>query len=285
MAEIITKLVAITAIIAVPATSLGMGLLFEKPHLRLLENHTGMIFRYSIAMFVIMPAIAAVLFYFDVTSKTVWGGIFLVSISPIMPSIVGKSIQEDKHSFIKLAWFVIALIYSMFLIPLSLIAIKSVLGLDFELGYSQLIIKLLLLFIIPLSAGFLIRAMLPEKAPAIAKIVETVGKFAGLALVILLLIVAVAEISKLTLTAVLLVLGFALLALILGVILGYPERNAGFVLAGSLLMRLPAPAIIFAQINNTVQEHLPIILLYLIVGTVLYKLLEKFGARGKSKPQ
>lgn len=282
MAEIIPKLVAIAAIIAVPATSLGMGLLFEKPHLRLLADHTGMIFRYSLAMFVIMPAIAAVLFYFDVTNKIVWGGIFLVSISPIMPSIVGKSIQEDKHSFMKLAWFVIALIYSMFLIPLSLLAIKSVLELDFELGYSQLIIKLLLLFIIPLSAGFLIRAVLPEKAPAIAKIVETVGKFAGLALVILLLIVAVAEISKLTLTAVLLVLGFALLSLIVGVILGYPEKSSGYVLAGSLLMRLPAPAIIFAQINDTVQEHLPVILLYLIIGTLMYKVLDSIHNKKRS---
>lgn len=56
------------------------------------------------------------------------------------------------------------------------------------------------------------------------KVVNLAGKIAGLALVILLLIVAVVEISKLTLTAVLLVLGFALLSLIVGVILGILRR-------------------------------------------------------------
>ena len=274
MAELISKLVAIAALIAVPATSFGMGLQFEKPHLRLLEDRTGMIFRYSLAMFVVMPAIAAFLFYYDTANKIIWGGIFLVSISPIMPSIVGKSGKEDKDSLIKLAWFVIAMIYSMFLIPLSLLAVKSVFGLDFNLGYKELFIKLLILFILPLSAGFLISVYLPAKVSSVLKVVNLAGKIAGLALVILLLIVAVVEISKLTLTAVLLVLGFALLSLIVGVILGYPEKSSGYVLAGSLLMRLPAPAIIFAQINNTVQEHLPVILLYLIIGTLMYKVLD-----------
>ncbi|MBX7044152.1 MAG: hypothetical protein K1X85_14750 [Ignavibacteria bacterium] len=274
MTEIITKLVAIAAIIAVPATSLGMGLQFEKPHLRLLANHTGMIFRYSLAMFVVMPAIAAVLFYYDIANKAVWGGIFLVSISPIMPSIVGKTGKKDKDSLIKLAWFVIALIYSLFLIPLSLIAVKSVFGLDFDLGYKELFIKLLILFIVPLSAGFLVSIYFPASVASVLRIVNAAGKIAGLVLVVLLLIVAAVQISKLTLISVLLVLGFALLSMIVGVVLGYPERNSGYVLAGSLLMRLPAPAIIFAQINNTVQEHLPVILLYLIIGTLMYKVLD-----------
>lgn len=274
MAEILPVIIGIAAMVSVPTASFLLGLKFKRPHLYLLANEIPALFRFSLVIFVLMPFIAALLFHFNPANHKVWSAMFVLSISPVMPLIIDKKDGMTKYNTMMQAFFITALLYSLVLIPLSLIVIQEVLNLDFRFGTSQIISKLLTFFILPMGIGFLLQRVLSD-SHIIIRAVEMINKLATIVLLAGIFVVAVFSLSKMDPFSALLVMVFLLLALAIGFITGRFQKNLGTILASALLLRIPAPAIIFAQINNMLKDHLPFILLYVLAGAVLYMALLK----------
>lgn len=274
MAKILLQIIGISAMIAVPASSLLMSLEFGKPNFRSLKGKTSMLFRYSLAMFIIMPAIA-VLFYFIGENNSLWIGVMLVSLAPAAPGVVKSMTKLEGDKEMTLAWFIVSIIYAVILTPLDVLVIEQVFSVDLELGFVQVFSKMFSFFLLPMLIGFLISAFLPSLIVPLKKIIGPISKIAMLLLVLALLIVAVPIIAKQGIVNILFVLGFLIIALIAGQIIGHPEKQYGPILSSSLIMRLPASAIVLAQINDTVKIHAPVIIMYMILGLISMAVAKK----------
>ncbi len=275
MAQILLQVIGITAMIAIPASSLLTSLNFGRPHFRDLAGMTSMLFRYSLAMFIIMPAIALLMYYFGEEHKSLWTGIMIISLAPAAPGIVKSMSKLEGNQKLSLAWFLTSILYCVILTPLCLKVIEEIFAVDLDLGFDNVLMKMLTFFLLPMLAGFLICRFVPGIVEPLKKILNPVLKITMLVLVIALLIVSVSLIIKQGLTNILLTLGFLIVALLIGMLFGYPEKQHGPILPSSLLMRLPASAIILVQINDSVMLYAPVILMYVLLGTIVMAIASK----------
>ncbi len=275
MDKILLAVITASVVVAVPLSSVIMGIRFERPRFMLIKNELGEIFRYALAMFIIIPVTVALIYYFDPANKSTWEALFLISISPVIPGIVAKEREVTTDTYKKLSWYIISLLLSLFVIPISLIVVRNFFNLHFSIGYEEIALKLFLMFILPLMLGFALRHFFSKAASKIADILQTAVKYAGLVLAVSAIAVMIALFNKLTVIDIVSVIGFLVFAVSTGMIVGHRRNRTGYFLARSVMMRLPAPAIVFAQVNDTVREYLPVILLYIIADTIIGKLLEK----------
>lgn len=274
MAEILIKILGISVLIGIPSTSFLTGLHFGKPHLRDFPMHMPVVFRYSLIMFILMPAIAVILHFADSQHKVIWSGIFLVCISPVMPMLVAKSDSGLKSSRAKMAWYIIALVYSVVLIPLILFVVREIFSFDFKLGIEAITMKLVLMFMLPMFIAFFLSAN-KKLAKTAEKIIDPVNKIAMIVLILCLLIIAIPAVIEMGALPIVLVAAFVIAAFLIGIFGGWYHKKPGTILASSLLLRLPAPAIVFAQTNGTLKEHLPVILCYVILGVIVSRIADK----------
>ncbi len=274
MEKILLQIIGISAMLAVPTSSFVMSLEFGKPNFRELSGKTSMLFRYSLAMFIIMPAIA-LLFFFVGNNNNLWIGVMLVSLAPAAPLVVKSMGKLDGNKELGLAWFLVAIIYSVVLTPLDVLIIEEVFSVNLDLGFLEVMNKMLIFFLLPMLAGFLISIFVPGWSKPLTKIIGPISKIASVVLILCLFIVAVPVIISKGISNTLFVLGFLVIALIVGQIFSYPERKQGPILSTSLVMRLPASAIVLAQINDKIQIHAPVIIMYLILGLVVMTIANK----------
>ena len=274
MEKILFQIIGISALLAVPSSSLLMSLEYGKPNFKELAGKTSMLFRYSMAMFIIMPAIA-VLFFFIGNNNNLWIGVMLVSLAPAAPLVVKSMEKLGGNKELGLAWFLVSIIYSVILTPLNVLVIEEVFSVNLELGFLEVLNKMLIFFLVPMLVGFLISAFAPGLSKPLARIFGPISKIASIVLILGLLIVAVPVIINKGILNSLLMLGFLSVALIVGLIFGLPEKREGPILSTSLVVRLPASAIVLAQINDKVQTHAPVIIMYLILGLVVMGIANK----------
>jgi hypothetical protein len=155
-------------------------------------------------------------------------------------------------------------------------------NLDIDLGIGDVTLKIFFMFILPMLTGFLISKYSRQNViQKIKKILEPVSKIAMLTLVVCLLILAVPLIISKGIVPFSLILLFILVALIISHFMGSPEKMFGPILPHSVISRLPAPAIVLMQVNNTVEVHIATVLTYTILGAVIMAVYHKifFGKR------
>ena len=275
MAELLLKIIGICAMIAIPSASLLTSLNFGRPHFRSLTGLTSMLFRYSLAMFIIMPAIAVLMYFFGGEHNSLWPGLMIISLAPAAPGVVKSMAKLEGNQKLSLAWFLTSILYCVILTPLCLLVIEQVFSVDLDLGFDDVLMKMLTFFLLPMIAGFLIYRFAPGLVETLKKILNPIVKITMLVLVIALLIVSVPLIIKQGLTNILLTFAFLIVALLIGMLFGYPEKQHGPILPASLVMRLPASAIILAQVNNTVMLYAPVIIMYVFLGTIVMTVAKK----------
>jgi predicted Na+-dependent transporter len=275
MAELLLKIIGICAMIAIPAASLLTSLNLGRPHFKSLTGLTSMLFRYSLAMFIIMPTFAVLMYFLTGKDNPLWLGVMTISLSPAAPGIIKSMKKLEGNQELSSAWFLISILYCVILTPLSVLILEQVFSVDLDLGFDNVLMKMLTFFILPMIAGFLIYRFAPGIVETLKKILNPVVKITMLVMIVALLIVSVPMIMKQGLTNILLSVGFLIVALLLGLLFGYPERQYGPILPFSLVMRLPASAIILAQINNFLMQFAPVILMYILLGTILMAVAKK----------
>ena len=278
MKEILISILSISVLIGIPATTFVIGLNFGRPNLNLIKGNFYSLLIYSIAMFIVMPAIALILIFILPEYFSVWTGLFLISIAPSMPLIVDSKNLSTEYSNISLAWFVTALLVSIVFIPLNITIAEYILKVNVDLAFLPVLTKMMILFIIPLSAGFLVNYFLPDLKIKLIKILGIISKIALSVLILIFLIISIPLLIKAGFISIMLILFFIIAAYFVGKFFGmFSGSKSTLLLQSSLILRFPAPALVFAQLNGTIEKHAPVIVAYTLLGILLSTVIKKFN--------
>lgn len=285
MAEILITILKISAVAAIPVSSLIIALKMKRIDLKEIRENRSILLKYVLCMFIISPLVAVALNYFFSEYRPVWIALLLIALSPPSAGVVEKVGKIGISKNIGLITLLAGIVLSLIFIPLTLLLLERVFNINLDLGIDDVLKKIAIIFIIPLIAGFLISYFFGKYNDVMIKILEPIAKIAMLVLVICLLILAVPIIIKGGLIPVLLVLLFQVILLVIVHFISGSEKVTGPVLPYSVLMRLPAPAIVIAQINNSVERHLSTILAFVILGALLLAVYGKITQGGKEVPK
>jgi predicted Na+-dependent transporter len=224
--------------------------------------------RFFLATFVIMPAIAIGLALLS-PIPWVWAGLALISITPPATGISEKVVRIGGDEKVGLAWQALAVPLSIFTIPLTVLLVDKFLGLSVEIGTWAVLKKILILYLLPISAGFLVRELWPAVADSLSKALKHVSTVAGLLLALLVLIIAVPVIFSQHAVNLLVVVAFVVCAILTGHLLGGPPAELRPTLAAALATRWLPPALALAGVNHSTREVAPVLITYLFAGALL----------------
>ncbi len=275
MGKILLTIIGISAIIAIPTQSLLLSLKAGKTYFRELFGDKSILLRYIVTMFIIAPLLAVVFSWLFGPYNGLWVGIFTIAVTPASPGLVKKMNKLSGERNISIAWMITTIFLSLIFIPVNLIIVQNYLNLDIDLGIDEVFLKLMLLFVLPMAIGFLISRYAASIVPALIKILDPVSKVSMLLLVVSLLIAAVPLIISKGIIPVLLILAFIIVELIISHLMVSPHNRFGPVLSYSVVLRLPAPAIVLMQINNSVDRYMSVVLTYTILGFIVLMVYEK----------
>lgn len=275
MRAALPQILGILVLFSVPLTGLCLGIKTGRAYLIQLWRMPGVLVRFFLATFVIMPALAVVIRLSEDVPRAVWAGLFLISITPPSPGFHGKALKLSADAEISMAWQLTAVLLSIVTIPLTLLIVEGALGLELNLGIRAVTQKILLIYLIPVVAGMLLRRLAPPIASAVARIAAPVAKIASLLLVLLIAVIGAKPLFSLGVRSLLVVFLFGGVAMLVGHLLGSPPSNFRPTLVAALATRFPAPAFILAKLNGILDPITPVILAYLVFGSVLLGLYNK----------
>ncbi len=273
MAQKLIAAIGVTVLIAQPLVTFHIGVETGGPQLRALLTRWGLGLRYFLATFVVMPAIAVGLGAAGILPRAIWVGLALMSIAPPAPPATLR-LRKMGNFDVGLAWQAEAFIISVVTIPLTVTIVQS-LGLvatKLNLNWWPVLERSLIFFAVPMFLGLMVRRYWPALADAVVKPVGIAANVALIVLVILVLIVAVPTILKFHIASIGLVVGFVAIAVIVAHLFGGPGRDTRITLAAMLAARFPVPALLLAQANNATKMVLPVVLVYVLAGTLLVPL-------------
>jgi bile acid:Na+ symporter, BASS family len=280
VAEKIIAAITFLVPIALPLVTLSIGMQTGGPQLRKLFASPGLVVRYFLATFVVMPALPIVLGMLERLSTPMWVGLALMSIAPPAPPATGR-LRKFGDSEIGLAWQTVAFLISIITVPVTVYLIASQFSRNMNLDFGPLLQRSILFFGAPLIAGLLVRRLWPRLADAIGKPVSDLANIAMLLVVVLVLIVAIPVIWHFGLVPDATVAGFVAVAVVVAHLLGGPARDTRITLAAMLAARFPLPALMLARQNNSVKLILPVVAAYIIAGVILVPLYARITAPRK----
>jgi BASS family bile acid:Na+ symporter len=275
MREALPQILGILALIAVPLTGLCLGIETGRAYVSQLLRMPGVLIRFFLATFVIMPALAVVIRLSENLSPAVWVGLLLISMTPPSPGFHSKVRKLSVGAEMSLAWQLTSVLLSIVTIPLTLLILENALGLQLNWGIGAVTRKILLVYLAPVMAGMLWRRLSLPIATSVARIAIPISKVTLLLLVLLIVLIGAKPLISLGARSLLIVLLFVAVAILVGHLLGTPPPNLRPTLAGALAMRFPAPAFVLAKLNGILGPITPVILAYLIFGGVLLGLYSK----------
>ncbi len=282
MAQTILTILGISVIIAVPSSMVVLSLNAGKPYLRQLYDNPRMLVRYFSVMFILVPALALALYFFDIENRHTWMAVLVISLSPASPGMLKSLNRINGDTNISIAWMITAILISVIMLPVNLFIISKVLNINIDLGIDDVMMKLFIMFLLPMTAGFLISRFTPKHVPGLKKMFDLMSKVASISVLICVLIIAVPVLMNKSLISMGLILAFLLITLGISLLFELPGEKFGPILAYSVVLRLPAPALVLAAINGMTRVFAPDLIAYLIIGIVLMMLYSKL-IYGKKK--
>jgi len=281
LAEILLSIIGISAIAAIPAQSVVLGLNTGRPYFKELLSQKSLLARFTITMFVIIPAVVILFSFITGNLINIWSAVLIISVAPASPGVIKNMRKLEGDQNVSTAWMILTMILSLIFFPLILLSLEKYLDIDLKLGISDVLIKLMLLFIFPMSIGFLISKYFQGKAEILKKILIPLSKVAMITLIISLLISSVPMIISKGMIPVILLLSFIIVSLIIAHLMGSPGNEFGPILPYSIILRLPAPAVILTKLNNTMEIHLPVLISYTILAAIVMMVYNKIFFREK----
>ncbi len=275
MAELILTVLKYSVILAIPASMMVLSMEAEKPYLKVLYNNPKMMLRYFLVMFVLVPALALALYYFDIDNRHTWLAVLVISLSPASPGMLKSLNKINGDTKISIAWMITAILLSVIMLPVNLFIIDRFIKFKIDLGIDDVIMKLFIMFLLPMIAGFMISKFIPKAVPGLKKILGLISKVASITLIICVLIIAVPVLMNKSLVSMGLILAFLIITLGLSLLFELPGEKYGPILAYSVVLRLPAPVLVLASINGMTKVYAPEIITFLLFGIILMMIYSK----------
>lgn len=275
MAQTILAILGISIITAIPSSMIVLSLDAGRPYLKELYQNPKMLIRYFLVMFILVPALALALYIFDIDNQHTWAAVLIISLSPASPGMLKSMNKINGDTNISIAWMITAIFLSVIMLPVNLFIISSILNVNINLGIVDVMMKLFIMFLLPMIAGFLISRFFPKHVPGIKKIFDLISKISMLVLMICILIISVPVLMSNSLVSLGLILAFLMITLGLSLLLELPGEKFGPILAYSVVLRLPAPALVLASINGMTKVLAPDIIAFLFFGIILMMIYSK----------
>ena len=263
--------VLLTLQVSVLLTVFGFGLQTTVHDLLYLVRRPALLARSLLAMFVVMPIVAVALVRLFELRSTFEIALVALAISPVPPLLPKKEGKAGGQSGYGLGLMAAVSVLAIVLVPLSLAVLGRYLARPMQMPAAAVVKVVVIMTLLPLSAGVIVRATAPAIADRLEKpagLVTNVLLACGVgALLVAALPVITGLIDARTLLA---TVSFIIAGLATGHFLGGPEAEHATVLALSTASRHPAIALAVAKINFPNEPYLgATILLYLIVLTVI----------------
>ena len=250
---------------------LAIGLRLSREEATWFLRHPVALLRGAVAMFVVMPLVAALL-YLGLRPDAPTGLILMATaLAPIPPILPNKEMKAGAGAREAVGLMVAAGLLAIVVVPFGAEFMAGWFGVDAEvpMGPTARIVSATVL--LPVLAGLVVRGVAPGAA---ARLAGPVAKLSTVLLVLAVLPVLVQTapaqwrlVGGGTLLAFLL---FAVVGVVVGHVLGGPEENNRTVLALSTASRHPGVAVAVAlAVLPDALGVLPGALLYLIVSVVV----------------
>ena len=193
-----------------------------------------------------------------------------LAISPVPPLLPKKESKAGGHASYALGLMVTTAILAVVLVPAAIEVLSLVMGRRLTVATGAIAAIVLKAIVLPLVAGMIVRAALPDIAERLDKVVTLVAKVL-LPIAVLALLTGTsgalwALIGNGTLLAIIVI---TVAGLAIGHFLGGPNRDDAVVLALSTACRHPAIALSIAVANYPDRHFGGSILLTLIVSMIV----------------
>ncbi|GJG97609.1 hypothetical protein [Cupriavidus pauculus] len=256
--------------VAILGTVFSYGLQATRADLAYLFHRPGLLCRSLLATAVIVPVVVVVCVKSLNLPHAAAVVLTVLSISPVPPMLPKKQSKAGGMAPYALALLVVLGLSSVVTVPLWGVLLESVFDLSLSMRPGAILKIVLTMIVAPLLAGLLVSTLLPGLARRLAQPVRKVAT----CLLIAGAVVILAGTWRAILAAtghwvVVAIIAFVLLGLVVGHLLGGPEREHSPVLALSSTARHPAIALTIASANFPDEQFIPTLALYLIVCTLV----------------
>jgi bile acid:Na+ symporter, BASS family len=246
-----------------------------------LLRRPGLLVRSLLAMNVIMPAVAVAIAYWLDVDHALKVALIALSVAPVPPILPGTQLKAGgRESYVVGLLATVALVSILF-VPAAAALVARLFGQEVHMAPSAVAWVVLTSILAPLLAGVVVGRVAPKIA---ARLARPLSLLATIVLVVAFLPVLlkiwpaiVASVGNFTLIT---IVAFSVVGIVVGHLLGGPDREDRTVLALATASRHPAVAL--AVVRNTDELLLPvlgIVLVALIVGAVLGAVYTKLSAR------
>lgn len=263
-------------------TAFALGLRTTPSDWTWLLRRPGLLGRSLLAINVLMPLFALGAIRLMHLRFPVVVALLAISLSPVPPFLPGKQEKAGGTAVYAIDLLAIASALSVIWIPLAIELDERVLGIPLEVSpwtVAEIVAQIVL---IPLIVGTIIgvfaRARADRIAPMLAKAARVVLAAAVLLILLKLWRAALGLIGDGTLAA---FIGFVVVGLTIGHLLGGPDERGRIVLALASASRHPGIAATIARLNFPDERAVPAaLLLYLVVSGLLSLPYVRWRKRG-----
>ena len=257
--------------VSILMTVFGFGLRTTVGDVTYVVRRPSLLGRSLLAMFVIMPIVAVALAWAFALRPSVEIVLVALAISPIPPLLPGREQKAGGYASYALGLMLIAAVLSIAIVPAEVGMVGRFLMKPFAMSPWAIAGSVLKAAVLPLVAGMVVRASLPDLAARIAKpigLVATVLLLAGV--LVILAATAPAVFSLVGHGSIVAMAAFVVVGLAVGHLLGGPRAGDRLVLALSTASRHPAIALSIAKANFPDEPLLgETIVLYLLVSLLI----------------
>ncbi|EWT02111.1 hypothetical protein N865_07335 [Intrasporangium oryzae NRRL B-24470] len=268
----VTQLLSITFQVSVAATVFAAGLGATRSDVEYLVRRPRLLLVSLLAMFVVMPVVAlAIELYFDFPHAA-RVALVVIALSPIPQLLPRTTMASGGHLSYSygLAFAVSAL--SIVIVPALTQFLGRVMGRPFGVEPGTIATAIVTTVLLPLAAGMIVQRLAPGFA---ARANEPISRLANLlmlvAIVVLLVLVFPSVLKVATLGTLLAMSLFIAAGLLIGHVLGGPDRDHSIVLAIACANRNPGIAIGIAAANFPKESFAATVILYAVLIGIVTK--------------
>lgn len=248
----------------------SVALTFGRESLRSAVRSRALLVRSLIAMYVVMPLVAALIATFLDLNRALLIALLLLALSPVPPVLPTKQIKAGGSAAFALALLVAGALAAIVIVPVGVDAIGFFLGRELEVPHIVVLKPVATSILVPVVLGLSVARRAPEFA---AKIAVPAGRIALVLLIVSFLPVLwtygprmFAQMTNFTAAA---IVAFTAIGLLVGHLLGGPDPGNRTALALATATRHPGVAIgVLNVVEPANQDVVLVILLYLVVGIV-----------------
>ena len=249
----------------------ALGLNATLDHMTYLFRRPGLLFRSILAMNIVMLVFALAIILIFQPSAPIKIALVALALSPVPPILPTKELKAGGSRAYTLGLLVAAAIVSIVLVPLALELLGREAGISMHMPIEKVTSVVLLSVIAPLILGVLLRRFMPDFARRIAHPVSIFATILLVAAFLPVLFIVAPKFWALVGTGVLLSLvGFTLVGVTVGHLLGGPDPDDRTVLGLAAGTRHPGIAMAIASINFPEEKSvMAIVLFHLILGAIV----------------